>query len=172
MNKLDKFLAEAESIRSAVEAAPLLSKVYVAQPGEMVINDPKAAWKYCSSQNLPDDYEYWTGLRERNYAEKLDSLQKLLGNERLKDEYFNAADEVDGEMLKLIKKQTSKLGLEKGVAGAISEDFTKILEKRAFRSKPHEWAERMFRIYMSGGWPCGWHGKYPAGQLIVYSVKS
>ena len=28
--------------------------------------------------------------------------------------------------------------------------------------------EEMFLAYQSGGWPCGWYGKYPEGQLVVF----
>jgi hypothetical protein len=32
--------------------------------------------------------------------------------------------------------------------------------------------DRMWEIYSQGGWPCGWKGEYPKGQLVVYSPKS
>ena len=28
--------------------------------------------------------------------------------------------------------------------------------------------EDMFLAYQSGSWPCGWYGKYPEGQLVVF----
>jgi hypothetical protein len=31
--------------------------------------------------------------------------------------------------------------------------------------------DRIERAYLDGGWPCGWKGKYPDGQLIVFSRK-
>lgn len=167
--RLEKFVAEADNLKEALEATPLFSKPYDGQANEIVIHDAAAAWKYCSSQNLSDEYEYWTGLREKNYAESLASLKKILANSESKDEYFEAADKIETDLFKIVKSRISKFGLGKEIAGAMSEDFANILERRAFRPTPHEWAERMFQIYMSGGWPCGWRGKFPAGQLIVFT---
>lgn len=28
--------------------------------------------------------------------------------------------------------------------------------------------ERLLKIYQSGGWPCGWEGRYPEGTLVVF----
>lgn len=29
--------------------------------------------------------------------------------------------------------------------------------------------ERLFRVYRTGGYPCGWRGRFPTGDLVVYS---
>ena len=68
----------------------------------------------------------------------------------------------------------SKLG--KIVIGSVpvervAEDFG-ILYMYALATVDNGKSERlyedMFLAYQSGGWPCGWYGKYPEGQLVVF----
>ncbi|WP_338767666.1 hypothetical protein [Massilia sp. METH4] len=33
---------------------------------------------------------------------------------------------------------------------------------------PRLWQE-MLKVYLSNGFPCGWHGRYPEGKLVVFS---
>jgi len=39
---------------------------------------------------------------------------------------------------------------------------------RLVNGKTNNFYEKLFRIYQSGGWPCGWEGKYPDGKIIAY----
>lgn len=39
---------------------------------------------------------------------------------------------------------------------------------RLVNGKNDNFYEKMFRIYQSGGWPCGWEGKYPDGKIIAF----
>jgi hypothetical protein len=170
-SKLDEFTEVAAAIKAGLIEKPLFSKTYIHHAGdETVIFDKKDAWNFCSSQNLPEVYEYWTGLRETNYAEVLPSRDRLVADKKQKAKLDQISDQADDEIFAIIKSQAQKRGLDAKVADAISTDFYEILKKRVFRAKPHPWAERMFRIYAEGGWPCGWHGKYPEGKLIVFTV--
>ena len=31
--------------------------------------------------------------------------------------------------------------------------------------------EKLYTVYKSGGWPCGWEGNFPEGKLIVFYPK-
>lgn len=51
--------------------------------------------------------------------------------------------------------------------------FDAILYTRAlFGADLERWHEKLFRVYQAGGYPCGWAGAYPDGELIVYSGLS
>ncbi|WP_019637144.1 hypothetical protein [Paenibacillus fonticola] len=39
---------------------------------------------------------------------------------------------------------------------------------RLVNGKTNNFYEELFRIYQSGGWPCGWEGKYPEGRIITF----
>lgn len=59
------------------------------------------------------------------------------------------------------------------IAEAIQTDFTNILSfiSSADSQKESKFLEQQLKVYQNGGFPCGWYGKYPDGQIIVYSPK-
>ena len=59
------------------------------------------------------------------------------------------------------------------IAEAIQTDFTNILSfiSSADSKKESKFLEQQLKVYQNGGFPCGWYGKYPDGQIIVYSPK-
>jgi len=48
-----------------------------------------------------------------------------------------------------------------------------IIQKRCSLGVRHEHLieEVLFRSYKAGGYPCGWLGEYPDGELLIYSVS-
>lgn len=46
-----------------------------------------------------------------------------------------------------------------------------IVHCRIVMGKQHRFFETLFRIFKSGGYPCGWDGCYPQGRLIVFYPK-
>jgi len=54
----------------------------------------------------------------------------------------------------------------------ISEEVESDLYKGALNRFIHgdkmNFYEKIFRCYQSGGWPCGWEGNYPQGEIVVY----
>ncbi|HET9954527.1 MAG TPA: hypothetical protein VFQ61_08480 [Polyangiaceae bacterium] len=48
-------------------------------------------------------------------------------------------------------------------------DLRNCLAQRAVFGTGEGFFEELFRVYASGGWPCGWEGPYPdSGKLIAY----
>lgn len=39
---------------------------------------------------------------------------------------------------------------------------------RLVNGKTDNFYEKIFEVYKQGGWPCGWKGTYPIGEIIVY----
>ncbi|MGY0694933.1 hypothetical protein ACW2QC_19560 [Virgibacillus sp. FSP13] len=39
---------------------------------------------------------------------------------------------------------------------------------RLVNGKTDNFYERVFKVYKEGGWPCGWKGTYPNGEMIAF----
>ena len=46
-----------------------------------------------------------------------------------------------------------------------------IVHCRIIMGKQNQFFEMLFKVFQSGGYPCGWKGKYPEGKLIVFYPK-
>ena len=127
----------------------------------IVIHDIKKAQEYAWSQEL-DDRLPWVDLRERESG-------KLLGKSYTSEE------------LKVIRgniknaARNSEKGIEKRLKGEyedlfddITADLCNCAINRAFNGNIDNLFEKMFQIYKIGGWPCGWQGEYPSGEIIAY----
>ena len=66
-----------------------------------------------------------------------------------------------------VTKHLEALDLENSVY-----DFFECIRTRAIVGKKNHLYEKIFEVYLSGGWPCGWSGNYPNGALKVYYTKS
>lgn len=53
------------------------------------------------------------------------------------------------------------------LAEEVHADFRIIFLAKHFADQKNLGAA-LYRIYRAGGWPCGWHGVYPDGNIIVY----
>jgi len=48
-------------------------------------------------------------------------------------------------------------------------DFDYLMLLRAAAGKTKSFSEQLYCIYQAGGYPCGWSGSYPEGELVVFS---
>lgn len=51
---------------------------------------------------------------------------------------------------------------------SIYDDFTKIIFND-YTKLNNIFFDKILKVYLAGGWPCGWEGEYPEGRLIVFS---
>ena len=50
----------------------------------------------------------------------------------------------------------------------IANDFEMMIDFRAAFGRNVPFIERLLKLYKAGGYPCGWDGIYPGGQIAVY----
>ncbi len=54
-------------------------------------------------------------------------------------------------------------------------DFLSIIAYKALNEKIDEgeefFLEKQIEVYRGGGFPCGWRGEFPKGEMVVYSPK-
>ena len=70
-----------------------------------------------------------------------------------------------------ITRKLGKLVIGSVPADKVAEDFSALYMyalATVDSGKTERLYEEMFLAYQSGGWPCGWYGKYPEGQLVVF----
>ncbi|MCY8913690.1 cytoplasmic protein [Bacillus atrophaeus] len=54
------------------------------------------------------------------------------------------------------------------IAEEVESDLYKCAINRLVNGKKDNLFEKMFQVYKSGGWPCGWDGTYPKGKLVAF----
>ncbi|WBW96127.1 hypothetical protein [Oceanirhabdus sp. W0125-5] len=80
----------------------------------------------------------------QEFQEEMNEFKRLLDkNLKISDEYIDSLDDVYSDLSDCI--------ICRGLYGKNNSIF-----------------EKMYYIYKSGGWPCGWSGNYPEGKLIVF----
>lgn len=51
----------------------------------------------------------------------------------------------------------------------IVSDLNMCLYSRAIQGKDNVFFEKIYEAYQLGGWPCGWAGGWPDGEIVIYS---
>lgn len=100
-------------------------------------------------KNLDDQVdEIW---RELNEDDLWPYINREVKNRNLRPEHLECIDDfIHNDFLNIIAYKSS--GRE------IDENKKIFLEKQ-------------IEVYQNGGFPCGWKGKYPEGEMVVYSLK-
>lgn len=112
-----------------------------------------------------DDYEgiagaTWNDIREHQFSEAMSFLYSMPDyRERAKRIRSITIPEVDE-----IQYTDEALQIEE----EIYTDLLLFIRYKMIGGYKKEFFEKMFEIYKLGGWPCGWNGKYPEGNFIVY----
>jgi hypothetical protein len=57
-----------------------------------------------------------------------------------------------------------KRNLHRDIAGCLVD----CVENRILMGRRNAILELMFKVFQSGGLPCGWQGNYPRGNIAVY----
>lgn len=115
-----------------------------------------------------EDYTNWRDLRKFQLYAYYD---------------FTREKKIDGRQYELdmevIDDQLHPL-MEQQILGQIPEEFVIEIEQdlnmiRRFRGvlgeTPHM-MNTLFMMYRSGGYPCGWDGKFPEGKMVVYYSRT
>ncbi|AAK78328.1 hypothetical protein BJV85_003671 [Clostridium acetobutylicum] len=112
---------------------------------------------------MDDEYYTWQDIKD---------LQMSSFNEEIyKYENYKTINE---ELRKIGIKNVSKIALSdecKEVWDDVYNDLMNCIKVRAILGKKNYFFEKIFQIYLSGGWPCGWEGNFPNGKVKVFYCK-
>ena len=112
---------------------------------------------------IDDEYYTWNDLKELEMANIRDKIYK--------HENYKIINE---ELRKIGIKNISKIAISnecKEVWDDVYNDLIDCIKVRAIIGEKDNFFEKIFQVYLSGGWPCGWDGDYPNGKLKVYYLK-
>jgi hypothetical protein len=155
-----------------VERARYFGEADIDQSRFLVVNSKEAADFYSWKQDNEDidfdpnrRFSHWLGSNFDCWRDVRDEETKhFVGRppipaqkfSRLLSAHFWDEAKFPVEMLRLV--------------GALRDEMTADLEA-CFKNEawgfPSKFYEDLLDAYLSGGWPCGWLGKYPEGKMIV-----
>lgn len=139
------------------------------QPGELVPDDRRvvvASWEEAKTlawQSPCGTTGYlWTDIREKATSEVKAATYSLSGFEEVRG---NLGKQL--QILTMVLKRRLNEDYRELVDDVVGDLFNCAFN-RAVNGTGDLFFERMFLIYRSGGWPCGWQGHYPDGKFLAY----
>ena len=79
--------------------------------------------------------------------------------------------QIDEELSKITIPALEMLEIninEDAIFDEVYSDLMLCVESRGIMGKENKFFEEILSAYEIGGWPCGWEGNYPDGEMIVY----
>ncbi|PDY46418.1 cytoplasmic protein [Bacillus pseudomycoides] len=126
----------------------------------IIVNDYERSQELAWSQDLDEVENIWDDIKSLESGEVIGKLYE--GN-------LNAVERTLREII-----QSASNYQEHFVSNYI-EIFEEVMVdlhmcalNRLVNGKTDNFYERIFEVYKHGGWPCGWKGEYPEGNMIVY----
>jgi hypothetical protein len=156
--------AAAAEIFDVIEAGGILRPSQpLSIPGARVLTDLKAAGDFAWRQ-FEEGTTNWTDLRTRESA----ALKKLLRARAdlaplVQRRYELVFEWIFDQLQPRLDPALAEL-LE-DVAGDLDNCVCARLLNGAGESG---FFEQLWNVYRQGGWPCGWEGAYPGGNLVLY----
>jgi hypothetical protein len=87
------------------------------------------------------------------------------------DEYNDVINNIDREIQSLVSKSTHSL-LDELQQREVKVQFYFVVSSRAkFGIVPQLIEEQFYRYHQAYGFPCGWLGEFPEGELVVFSAR-
>lgn len=128
----------------------------------IVERNPRTALDLAQDQGI-QGFELWTDLREqitKNINERIfDS--NLAKSELLKYWYDAAFNKIENKIPEQIYDAIDD----------IHYDLFCIALNSSLGGNKEVFFSQIEEIYKQGGWPCGWKGTYPQGEIIVFLPK-
>lgn len=129
-----------------------------------IINDFEQAYIY----GLGD--ESWTDFREDRVANLKGEIYKYNNYREISKAIFNSKIcNIRDIYPKFNNRYLEQL---EEIRNEMEADLSFCLTSRLIMGKNNYFFEKIFKAYLTGGWPCGWEGDFPEGKLIVYYPKS
>lgn len=128
-----------------------------------VITDLEVAKKYAWDEVYGEEEFTWADLR----SEKMSEVWEVIYSD---DEKYSKVDsKLSGILDEISYVIRSRLDQShKELLDDIVSDIKGCLFSRAVQGKDNEFFENILSIYLKGGWPCGWKGKWPIGDVLIY----
>jgi hypothetical protein len=130
-------------------------------PGRAV-NDLEVAKVFAWSKTYGQDELTWSDIRSERISEVW-AIAYENGVDELVDKQIAAALE---DVASIVERQLDARHRE--LLDDIVADLKGCIYSRLFQGISNPFFEEILTIYRSGGWPCGWDGDWPEGNLLTY----
>lgn len=148
-----------------VNSGTLLKVPGRACPSDEVINNLEVAKKFAWDEFYGSDEFTWADLR----SDKMSEIWSVIYDDESK--YASVDSKLSGVLSEMDQEILSQLDQQhKELLDDIVSDLKGCLYSRAVLGVSNKFFEDVFKIYKSGGWPCGWKGDWPNGQVISYYI--
>ena len=110
----------------------------------------------CSTNDSEDRYEDWQNL--------LESITPA---------WPEMPREIERNILKVLDQMAGKCFScvsDSALFNNMQGDIARLLHCYAYGTVPQLW-KAVQQVYLDGGIPCGWEGRYPEGRILVFSAQ-
>ncbi len=149
-----------QEVLEYLDSNDLLAAADNVPPTIVAIDDYEAAKEMAFRQFFGASKLSWSDIREAEMAEAMNAPDEG-ENYRLFDEFFDVV--------------ASKARFDSDydeIANEIVSDILNVCYWRAVYGSTNGLFEQMLEVYRNGGWPCGWQGDWPGGQLVAFFPPS
>ena len=150
-----------EEVMDFIRKSKMFNKTTFHVDNLEVINDfneaQNLAWSQDSSE-VDTVWEYVKSQEAESIVERVYDLELVTQQDDLYD-YFSDHDNYSNDFIPF-----DYIDINEEVEG----DLTMCALNRLVNGKTDNFYEKIFEVYKAGGWPCGWKGTYPNGEVIVY----
>lgn len=109
----------------------------------------------------------WTDVREEEMSLVKEKMYTLKDYAEIRESLLTNLKKFTMYLRRQLKRSPYEELLDDVIA-----DFYNCTVNRAVYGMQDNFYNQIFQIYKNGGWPCGWNGNYPNGQLIAYSPET
>ncbi|WP_426337475.1 hypothetical protein ACN9MY_13715 [Pseudoduganella sp. R-31] len=131
--------------------------------GKLIVNDPAVAIDFISDDS-GDRFDDWESVTDgsEEFSEDFEWKSWIVHNLR-KNNYFDLSmKNFNGADVKLTDSGVCLIN------ELMHRDVKILLNCYANDFFPRIWSE-ILEVYLNDGFPCGWNGRYPSGDLVVFS---
>ena len=134
---------------------------------EIILDIDKAVY-YSTDQDAQDhDFgiRYWTGILEYN-TNILDSTEVKMTLSDQGRELVRFTSSLSLELVEKIGRIISIKNLPNEVKGVVCENFSTFFIEYSYFQELQPFSKKLLNIYKIGGFPCGWRGDFPEGEIL------
>lgn len=164
---IEKNIKLVEEVIKKVSDMKLFSKKFTSNVEVIEINDYEKA-EYLAYENLNYEIENETGY---SWVDLRQLEMVRLESEKYKYENYSYFDEVMNKYKSMLLKTISIRKDYEESYGDVYSDLADCLICRGLYGDNDSLFEKMYYVYKSGGWPCGWEGNFPEWKLMAFYPK-
>ncbi|QQE13387.1 hypothetical protein JD969_08000 [Planctomycetota bacterium] len=131
-----------------------------------LITDIQQACDLATSQPFESDEVDWTDLR----SSQISKIRGIANKSESLNQYRRNLKPLTHDFLESIASRVSLRVCSNFelISNEIHADLLLCAESRCIMGLDNPFFEALFECYQCGGWPCGWSGNYPNGNMLIY----